>query len=283
MRPHVGAVTGRRKWEIAEDAEAARLGARRGPLLVGHPLQVLMEEDLVADLLRDRRQRDRIAIADTRTPVAPRLAASGLMDGPECRVVVEPPGLRCHERTERGSAVRVGRHLGIEETPEGRPQCAVLQRAHRRVIHPGACSCVFQRAPHGGVERGLATNRLEILNVRHVDEDRVQRHRCQRAVRRALARRHLVERQQLQQPETATKHPARQRRHIGKLADAPALVRRAREERQEQSGDPFGATQAGCHCAASIRASILAVARSKTSGRGSRLTMRNASRGKSKK
>jgi hypothetical protein len=93
---------------------------------------------------------------------------------------------------------------------------------------------VIQEAPRRGVERVLAAEFVEILDVRHRDEDRVEGHRADGRVGGGLAGRHLVQRQHLQDAQAGAVHPAGQRRKIGKFPDAPAPRRRHRKERQEQ-------------------------------------------------
>src|SRR5262252_2374411 len=49
MSPHVGAVTVDHERQVTEqlDASFARGGAGAAPLIIGHPLEVLAEEDLI--------------------------------------------------------------------------------------------------------------------------------------------------------------------------------------------------------------------------------------------
>ena len=117
----------------------------------------------------------------------------------EQAVVLDPPRLLADARAQRRARGRCRAATRRRETVERRAQRGVLQPADRRVVDA-----------RRGADRGRARSRsagdsaasppsaANSGTPRHADEDRIDRHRADRGVRRLLAGRHLVERQQLQ-------------------------------------------------------------------------------------
>src|SRR5438094_506165 len=107
------------------------------------------------------------------------------------------------------------------------------------------------------------------------------RHGAERRVGRLLAGRHLVHRKELEDPLTGGGQPRRSRRDVADITDAPTGRRRTGEQRDEESrpaaaGHRLVALQAKCRSTRSMPSANVG------SG-GSRLTITNDSRGKSKK
>src|SRR5947207_1601142 len=143
------------------------------------------------------------------------------------------------------------------------------------------CHCVpasHRRQP------GLAAERLELEHVRNADEDRIDRHRADRRVRRLLARRHFVERQELQHVLAGGRKPGGERLDIADVADAPARRGRTREQRDEQPRPTAAGRSTHGRLARHAKWRSTRTMPSANDGAGgSRLTTRNDSRGKSKK
>src|SRR6185503_5102131 len=133
-------------------------------------------------------------------------------------------------------------------------------------------------------QRRCAAKRLELWHVGDADEDRIDRHRADRRVRRLLPRRHLVQRQQLEHALAGGCQPCRDVLHIADVADAPAFGRRTREQRDEQPrpAPAGGRTHVDVALQAKCRRTRSMPSPNDASG-GRRLTTRNDSRGKSKK
>src|SRR5262249_23190422 len=109
-------------------------------------------------------------------------------------------------------------------------------------------------------------------------------HRTDRRVRRLLAGRHLVQRQQLQRANVRRGEPRGDWLHVADIADAPAPGGRDGEQRDEDA-DPAAAGRR-VHGRPTLHVKCLSTRSMpalNAAGRGSRLTITNDSRGKSKK
>ena len=107
------------------------------------------------------------------------------------------PGWRLSS-AKRAPARGVAAPFSVEKTLERRAKRGVLQLADRLMVDARRAADRRQRVAIALRERSFAAERREFRNVRDPDENRVDRHRADRRVRRLLAGRHLVERQQLQ-------------------------------------------------------------------------------------
>src|SRR4051812_42013958 len=133
-------------------------------------------------------------------------------------------------------------------------------------------------------QRGLAANRRELRHPRDADENRIDGHRADRRIRRLLARRHLVERQQLQNVLSRAGEPGGERVDVADVADAPARGRWTGKQRDEQACAPSAIRRAHARPALQSKCrSTRVMPSANTDSGGSKLTIKYDSRGKSKK
>ena len=215
-----------------------------------------------------------------------------IAQGTEQRVVVEPVGLAIREGGEFPGAWRVAIAVLVVEALEGRPERALLERAHTVVVDGGGGANGRKLPAIRGRQGRFAALGGELGHVAEAQEDRVDGHRRDRGVRRVLiAGRHLVDREHQQPVEAGAAQPRREGDEIGDLADAPAVGGGGRKERKEDAGVALAEEGIGgsrhrrsfvilsdsVPAAATIRSSP----RAKTSGTTRRLTISHASVGKS--
>src|SRR4029450_12800834 len=115
-RPHVGAVERHDKRKIAEQPHTREIAPRLLPLLPGDPLQVLEEQRPLVELDASAIQRGRLTIAQPVRPLGPGTCVEAFVEGPEQRVLVQPPRLFAPERLELAYARRRS-PFGAEELP----------------------------------------------------------------------------------------------------------------------------------------------------------------------
>ena len=144
------------------------------------------------------------------------------MKGAKQRVVFEPPGLFVDVRLERAGAIAAVVPLVGHKVFERGSKRAPFQRPHVLVFDASCEADGRQRFTIGRRERGFAAERFELGHLRNADVNRVDRHRADRRIRRLLARRHLVERQQLQNALSRAGEPGGERLDVADVADAPA-------------------------------------------------------------
>jgi hypothetical protein len=160
------------------------------------------------------------------------------VQGSEERVVVEPPGLLLGEQAEGTRSTAVAAHLDVAEAFERSAQRTVFQPPHAAVVHAGGGPQAFELAAQLGLERALAAERGEVLDVVERQVLRVDRHGAQRRIGRGLVLGELVDGQQLQQRQAGRVEPLGGRGEVADLADSPAAGRSQREERDQQPGPP---------------------------------------------
>ncbi len=180
------------------------------------------------------REGGTIAIAETRVPVTPVTPAVGVVQRTEQREIVQPPALALLEGTERLIAPIAGPPEVRGKPIEGLAQRPALERAHRRVVHARRRANALEHGAFLGVERALPGGR-PLWQVFKRDEKRIEGHRAQRRIRRALPLLHLVQGQELHEIEPRVLEVPRERDEIRNLANAPAPPRRNREERYENA------------------------------------------------
>ena len=243
--PDVGAVGADGERQIAEEPDPRRR-PRRLPLRVGEPLQVGVEADLALQASPGHGQRRGLARAQAVGPVPPGLRREAIAERAEQDVVVEPVGLALHEAGELGDARHVPPAAFVLEAVERDTQRRLLHLADGVVID-------LRRLPHGGEPVALirgqplhAARGDELRHVRQPQVDRIDRHRRDGGVRRVMpGRRQLVDRQHQQEIEAGAAMPRGEGHEVGDLADAPALVGRGGEQRQEHASVAF-ARKRGC-------------------------------------
>ncbi len=145
------------------------------------------------------------------------------MQRAEERVVVEPPAFalpKCLEGCETaGRGPRTRRSEPVERQVE-RP---CLQAPHAGVVHAFRCADAREFVALRRGQGGFAAGVMELLDVTERNEDRVDRHRAEGGIWRALPLLHFVHGQQLNEVERGRPQPLRKRHPIGNLADAPRL------------------------------------------------------------
>ena len=228
----------------------------------------------------------RLAALQLGRPFGPRPFLLARVQRAKQAVVLDPPRLLA-EGAQRARPLGVAPPFGVDETLERRAQRRLLQSPDRLMVDSrGAPGHRGQRGAIVRRQRRLAAERLELGHGGHADEDRIDGHRADRRVRRLLAGRHLVERQQLQHAQAGGRQPRRDGLDVADVADAPAGRGRTREQRDEQAR-PAAAGRARHSWRPTALQSkcrrTRATPSANTAGGGSRLTTRNDSRGKSKK
>ena len=239
MRPHVGAVAAHHEGQVADERDAVELASGLFPLPLGDPLMPAHLQHRVGTLRTRLDQRLGVVRRQMRRPLPPRTGVVLVVQHTEERVVVEPPVLVGHVVAEFGRPRRVVCPLGRAEVLEGPVQLRVLDGHRRRVLHHRRG--IERSAPRVLTRRSGATSlpSAERLHLRHVvqrDVERVDGHGAERRVRRGLARRHVVDGQHLQQTETGGPQPGAESREVGDVADAPAVRRARREQREQETG-----------------------------------------------
>ena len=153
------------------------------------------------------------------------------------RVVVQPPGLFGAERPKGRRSAGFAGPLRVAEVRERASQApSFTGRGPPRSRLPRAARAASSRARISGSQRGFAADRGEVLERPHRDELRIDRHRAERRVGRRFARRHLVDRQQLQNALSGAIEPPCHRLDVADFADAPAACRRNRKQRNQYPG-----------------------------------------------
>jgi hypothetical protein len=175
--------------QIAEqgDSVGCRTRTRVLPLRARDPLQVLVEEDVVAQFAPRRVERLRRAVSQRRRPLGPRRAVFPFVNGAEQHVIVEPPGLVGDVSAECVRACSARAPFVLDEALEGGAQGALFQRPHGRVLDPRRAPDVVEFRTVVRVERALAPAGRELVDRTDVDEDRIDGHRAHRGVRRLMA------------------------------------------------------------------------------------------------
>jgi len=150
-------------------------------------------------------------------------------------IVLDPPGLLVEVPTQRAIAIAAAPPLALEKALERRAQRAQLQPPHVRMLDARRTADRRERRPILGGQRRFSAECLKLRHARDADEDRIDRQRADRRVGRLLARRHLVERQELQDPLAGRGQPGGHRLDVTDVADTPTRRGGAREQRDEQA------------------------------------------------
>ena len=269
--PHVGAVARHHERQVAEHPHAGR-GPRGLPLPFGDPLQV----GAVPPLLAERQRRPRapppgsaIGQAPAASPTTPvRRARRGWRGTSHRRRATTTRGLRRRETPPPA---------GCRAPAPRRRSARYARRSHLRLerAHLGVADA--RRRPHArpATRRSPASSAAsppsaaKSSHVGHADVDRIERHRRHRRIGRGLARRDLVQRQELHVALSGGRAPRAERRQVGELADAPAARGHQREQRHADAALAHGG---GVTARPATRASSRAMPASNTAGSGSRLT-----------
>jgi len=202
----------------------------------GEPLHVLAEQDFVGELRPCAIERVRAPAPQRLGPVEPGALAVPRVERAEQRVVVEPPPFFRDVRAERVGSARAAREVHVPEPGEAPAQRDVLQRPDLAVLNARGDTDGVEARAQPGLERLLAAGLHEVFDAIERDELRVDRHGAQRRVGRRLARRHLVDRQQLQDVDARGVEPADHRFDVANLADTPAPGRGNGEKRDQRPG-----------------------------------------------
>ena len=143
MRPHVGAVEGDENRDVADDADAERVGARLegAPLLEEEVLAKGVEVHLLPKLGARPLDLIRLVRAQRRGPGRPQAVVLG--EGGEDREVVEPGALRS---TKGANALVHLRRLGGERLLQEHP----FGHVQRAEVHPVLAQPGQVRAVGGG-------------------------------------------------------------------------------------------------------------------------------------
>ena len=153
------------------------------------------------------------------------------------RVVLEPPGLLADERPQRTAAfARSLRHSRSRKRSNAARSARRFSAPHVAMLDARRRRTAVSVSPIAGGSAASPPSAANSGDRRHADEDRIDRHRADRRVWRLLARRHLVERQQLQDALAGAGQPGGERRDVADVADAPA--RRGRCTRTAGSAGP---------------------------------------------
>jgi hypothetical protein len=159
-------------------------------------------------------------------------------------VVVQPPALAFLERPQRAGAAVAGPPQIVGEPGEGTPQRAALEGAHRRIVDARRRTRKDERRVIVGQE-GVRSRSHPLGDFVERDEQRIERHRAQGGVRRALPLLHFVERQELDEVTARVVEPPGKRDEIGNLTDPPTPARRHRKERNQHTRVPSGIESRG--------------------------------------
>jgi hypothetical protein len=200
---------------------------------IGDPLQVLLEQHLARELTARMIDVGRFAALKGVGPQRPRPFPLARVDRSEERVVLNPPRLLAEKCLQLPAPRRAAAPFGLEKSRERRPERRFFQTADFRVLDAGGAADLDERGAVIVAERVLAAERREFGDLRHGDEDRVDRHRADRRIGRLLAGRHFVDGEQLQHALARRGKPGGDRGNIAHLADAPADGRRARKQGNE--------------------------------------------------
>ena len=157
------------------------------------------------------------------------------MDRAKERVVFDPPCLLTDERLELARASGIVTPLvGAEPLKRG-PQRRALHPTDAGVIDVRGAPQHVEQVAIGGRQRRFPTDGRKLRHVRHANVHRIDGHGAHGRVRRGLARRPLVDRQELKNFLTRAREPARQRHEIADIAGAPARGGRAGKQRDQQA------------------------------------------------
>ena len=159
------------------------------PLRVGEPLQVLMEQHVVGELAarvgRAPPARGAAGARATRSTAA-RLRARGSRGTARSpRSTTPAPGRDCCRSRARAGCRAP---LASRKRSNAARSAGVFKRADRRVVDARRATDRARVARDRRRQRRLAAERRELRHRRHADEDRIDRHRADRRIRRLLAR-----------------------------------------------------------------------------------------------
>jgi hypothetical protein len=143
--------------------------------------------------------------------------------------------LRGDERLEPRRSRRASRHFEPQESIERLAQPAILEPSNRGVVDPRCPPQPRDLRLLGAVEGELGAQAREVGDVRHRDVDRIERHRRHGRIGRGLDRRHLVDRQDLDDRLARFHQPPREHRQIAEFANAPPLIRDQRKQRHHHA------------------------------------------------
>ena len=231
-RPHIGTVAVDHERQIAEQLDAVRAAARLAPLQRRDPLQVLKEQDLARQLTPRTIDCRGLAALQLDRPVGPRVLLLARVNRAKQAVVLDPPRLLAEKHPHRARTLGVAAPFGFLEAIERRAQRGVLQGAHHFMLDPRRSAAGVQPLAILGGERRFTAERFEIGDARQTDEHRIDRHRADRRVRRLLAWRPLVDRQQLQDAlPAAASHAA-----IGSMSPMSPMPQLVVEEETRRAG-----------------------------------------------
>ena len=166
-------------------------------------------------------QRGLVATGQRVRPAGPRTPCEAFVERAKQRVVGQPPRLFALERLELAGARGPTSPFRVDEPPERGVERLVLDAADVLVADRRRLLQLPQTIARAGREVLDAAQRAELRNARHRNVDRIERKCAQRAIWRVLPRRHLVERQELQQVEPAFPEPRGHRGNVGNLPHSP--------------------------------------------------------------
>jgi hypothetical protein len=223
--PDICAVEGHHEGEITEDFDVGILRAHTLQLFGGFPLQVLDEEHVFRQPHARLGEGVRIPVPKRGRPLDPGALALLSTQNAVQAVFVKPPVFLLDIGPEALGLVRLPEPLRVVEPLERGFQRALLQPAHGAVIDA-------RGSPHR--RECIPCHLLEgvgIIEHPDADELRIDRHRAERRVRRRLAGRKLVEREELEHRLGRGSQPRGSGGNVSDLADAPAAGGSQREER----------------------------------------------------
>ena len=181
-RPHVGAVGAHHERQVSEQGDVARRRARRVPLLVGDPLQVPAVQDVVREIEARLRERGRLPFPQRRGPLEPRPLTLARAQRAKEGVLIEPPGLLVDVRLKPLSPWCMRDPLAVAKPRKRLTENGLLQVTHVRVVDARRSPEALEPHSKVGLEPRLASEQIEILELVHGDEQRVDRHRAERRI-----------------------------------------------------------------------------------------------------